>query len=68
MGAGPTTYLSMTSVPTHWQLHVRAADEAVNVGPAAAADSYLNIDAILTALEKTGAQAVRIHLLLDHVT
>lgn len=34
------------------------ADEAVRVGPASAADSYLNIDAIIAACLKTGAQAV----------
>jgi propionyl-CoA carboxylase alpha chain len=39
-------------------LHVRSADEVVNVGPAVAADSYLNMPAILKAIEKTGAQAV----------
>lgn len=35
------------------------ADEAINVGPAAASDSYLNMEAILAAVDKTGAQAVR---------
>src|SRR5579862_4153001 len=38
--------------------HVREADEAVLIGPAPAKDSYLNIDAILGAIQKTGAQAV----------
>lgn len=38
--------------------HVRFADEAVCVGPAAAAQSYLNADAILAACRATGAQAV----------
>jgi acetyl/propionyl-CoA carboxylase alpha subunit len=38
--------------------HVADADEAVLLGPAAAKDSYLNIDAILAAIEKTGADAV----------
>ena len=38
--------------------HVTDADEAVLVGPAAAKDSYLNIEAILGAIEQTGAQAV----------
>lgn len=37
---------------------VLGADEAVRVGPAAAAESYLNIDAILDACLRTGAQAV----------
>ncbi|GAA2146126.1 urea carboxylase [Glycomyces algeriensis] len=39
-------------------LHVREADEAVCVGPAAPAESYLNVDAILSAAKDTGAQAV----------
>lgn len=34
------------------------ADEAVRVGPAAAAESYLNVDAIIAACLQTGAQAV----------
>lgn len=34
------------------------ADEAVRVGPAVAVDSYLNMDAILSAVEKTQAEAV----------
>ena len=39
-------------------LHVKMADEAVNVGPAMAADSYLNMDAIMKAIRTTGSQAV----------
>jgi acetyl-CoA carboxylase biotin carboxylase subunit/3-methylcrotonyl-CoA carboxylase alpha subunit len=38
--------------------HVTDADESVLVGPAAAKESYLNIQSILAALEKTGADAV----------
>ncbi len=38
--------------------HVALADEAVRVGPAPAADSYLNVAAILAAARETGAQAV----------
>jgi len=38
--------------------HVSDADEAVLVGPPAAKDSYLNLEAILGALRSTGAQAV----------
>jgi propionyl-CoA carboxylase alpha chain len=37
---------------------VRAADEAICLGPPAAADSYLNMDAVLNAIQVTGAQAV----------
>jgi len=39
-------------------LHVRFADEAVCVGPPASKDSYLNIRAILSAAEITGADAI----------
>lgn len=39
-------------------LHARIADEAVCIGPAASKDSYLNMGAILSACEVTGAQAI----------
>ena len=39
-------------------LHVREADEAVAIGPAPAAESYLVIDNIIAAVKQTGAQAV----------
>src|SRR6266702_2818043 len=39
-------------------MHVRLADESVCIGPAPARDSYLNIPALLTACEITGADAV----------
>jgi urea carboxylase len=37
---------------------VLAADEAVRIGPAAASESYLNIEAIVEACRLTGAEAV----------
>jgi acetyl-CoA/propionyl-CoA carboxylase, biotin carboxylase, biotin carboxyl carrier protein len=39
-------------------LHVRMADEAYLVGPAAPSQSYLNIDALLEAAARSGAQAI----------
>lgn len=39
-------------------MHVRLADEAVCIGPPAAADSYLNIPNIISAAEISGADAV----------
>ncbi len=39
-------------------LHVEMADEAVHIGPAPAASSYLVIDRIIEACKQTGAEAV----------
>ena len=39
-------------------LHVRMADQAVNIGPAPVQQSYLNIPAILDAARRTGADAI----------
>ncbi len=39
-------------------MHVRLADESVCIGPAASKDSYLNVQAILTAAAITGADAI----------
>ena len=39
-------------------LHVRFADEEVCIGPARSADSYLNVPAVISAAEITGADAV----------
>jgi len=38
--------------------HVRYADEAYNIGPARAADSYLDQEAVLEAASKAGADAI----------
>ena len=39
-------------------LHVRHADEAVNIGPPPAGKSYLDMEAIIEAAKETGAAAV----------
>jgi acetyl-CoA carboxylase biotin carboxylase subunit len=39
-------------------MHVRLADESVCIGPPPAKESYLNVPALLTACEITGADAV----------
>ena len=39
-------------------LHTRYADQAVYIGPTPAAQSYLNMDAILSAARKSGADAI----------
>jgi 3-methylcrotonyl-CoA carboxylase alpha subunit len=39
-------------------MHVEMADEAVLLGPARARDSYLNVERLLEAARKTGAEAI----------
>jgi len=39
-------------------LHVQMADEAIYIGVAKAAESYLNVDHILAAAKQTGAEAI----------
>ena len=38
--------------------HVMAADQAMRIGPPAPVDSYLNVDAILDAARRSGADAI----------
>ncbi|MCC6319376.1 MAG: acetyl-CoA carboxylase biotin carboxylase subunit [Gemmatimonadaceae bacterium] len=38
--------------------HTRAADEAVNIGPAASSESYLRGDRLIEAAQRVGAQAI----------
>ncbi|CAA9422702.1 MAG: Methylcrotonyl-CoA carboxylase biotin-containing subunit [uncultured Rubrobacteraceae bacterium] len=39
-------------------MHVRLADEAYAIGPAPATESYLNVEKLVEAIEKSGAEAV----------
>jgi acetyl-CoA/propionyl-CoA carboxylase biotin carboxyl carrier protein len=55
--------LGIQSVAVHSEadtasLHVRDADEAVDLGPGAASENYLNIERIIAAARETGAQAI----------
>ena len=50
--------VAVFSDPDTDALHVRQADVAVHIGPAPARDSYLNIDSLLGAAKRTGADAV----------
>ena len=55
MGISPVAIFSEVDVDS---LHVRMADEAVCVGPAASVQSYLNITAVIEAAKKTRSEAV----------
>ena len=50
--------VAVFSEPDRESLHAMIADEAICIGAAKSADSYLNIKAILAACELTGAEAV----------
>jgi geranyl-CoA carboxylase alpha subunit len=50
--------VAVFSEPDAMGLAVALADEAVCIGPALASASYLNVDAILAAAKRTGAQAI----------
>jgi urea carboxylase len=50
--------VAVYSTADRHSLHVRAADEAVEIGPASAAQSYLAMDALLDAAVRTGAEAI----------
>ncbi|MEQ8238919.1 MAG: biotin carboxylase N-terminal domain-containing protein, partial [Cyclobacteriaceae bacterium] len=50
--------VAVYSEPDKTALHVRYADQAVNIGEAASSSSYLVIDKIIDACKKTGADAI----------
>lgn len=50
--------VSVYSTADENSLHVKLADESVCIGPAKSANSYLNMHAILSAAEITGADAI----------
>lgn len=50
--------VAIYSEPDRDSLHVRFADEAVCIGPAASSESYLNIPAIISAAEVTDVEAI----------
>ncbi|HYX97038.1 MAG TPA: acetyl-CoA carboxylase biotin carboxylase subunit [Geodermatophilus sp.] len=50
--------VAVCSEPDVEALHARAADEQVVIGPASAARSYLDVDAVLGAAAEVGADAV----------
>ena len=55
MGIGT---IAVYSEPDRAALHVRLADEARAIGPAAPAESYLSIDRLLEAATTSGAEAI----------
>ena len=50
--------VAVFSSADEFSLHVKLADEAVCIGPAAPKESYLNIKSIISAAELTGAEAI----------
>lgn len=50
--------VAVFSEPDRNSLHVKFADEAVCIGPAASKDSYLNIPSLISAAEVTNADAI----------
>jgi urea carboxylase len=55
MGVGS---VAVYSAADRHSLHARSADEAVEIGSAPAAQSYLSMEALFAAAERTGAEAI----------
>jgi acetyl-CoA/propionyl-CoA carboxylase biotin carboxyl carrier protein len=53
-----TTSIAVYSDPDREALHASIADEAYHVGPAPAAESYLNIGRLIEVAKRSGAEAV----------
>ena len=51
-------YVAIHSKADEDSMHVKMADESICIGNNAAKESYLNIPAIITAAELTGAEAI----------
>jgi acetyl-CoA/propionyl-CoA carboxylase biotin carboxyl carrier protein len=52
------TSIAVYSDPDREALHASIADEAYHVGPASAAESYLNIERLIEVARRSGAEAV----------
>jgi acetyl-CoA/propionyl-CoA carboxylase biotin carboxyl carrier protein len=52
------TSVAVYSDPDREALHTTLADEAYHVGPAPAAESYLNVERLIEAARKSGAEAI----------
>ena len=50
--------VAVYSSTDHELMHVHLADEAICIGPPSSAESYLNIPAVISAAEITGADAI----------
>jgi 3-methylcrotonyl-CoA carboxylase alpha subunit len=54
---GMTSVAVYSSVDAH-AMHVQLADEAIAIGPAPARESYLNVEVLIAAARRTGAEAI----------
>ena len=50
--------VAVYSIADNESMHVKMADESICIGGTKSTESYLNIPAILTATEITGAEAI----------